>query len=99
MFRLSSTVFTRDAIFRQLCVLRHLVYHFLVRQWLSRFWKAEQAQSLIEYTLILSFVALAAAALFLGSGNSISGIWTTSGSQLSAANSSLSGQSSDGDGH
>jgi Flp pilus assembly pilin Flp len=70
---------------------------------MARFLKAERGQSLIEYTLLLSFVALSAMALFLGSGNSISGLWTASGHQLSAANSSLSGSGAppprDGDGH
>jgi len=32
----------------------------------------------------MAFVALASAALFLGAGGSISGIWTTSNSQLTA---------------
>jgi Flp pilus assembly pilin Flp len=51
------------------------------------FWKEDQGQDLIEYTLLMAFVALASAALFLGAGGSIAGIWTTSNSQLVAANS------------
>ena len=47
----------------------------------------EQGQDLIEYTLLMAFVALASAALFLGAGNSIKGIWSTTNSQLVAANS------------
>ena len=54
------------------------------------FLRDEQGQDLIEYTLLMAFVALASAALFLGAGGSISGIWSTSNSQLSAANSSAS---------
>ena len=50
------------------------------------FWKDEQGQDLIEYTLLMAFVALASAALFLGAGGSINGIWTTSNSNLSQAN-------------
>ena len=46
----------------------------------------EQGQDLIEYSLLMAFVALASAALFLGAGGSIKGIWTTSNSQLTAAN-------------
>ncbi len=46
----------------------------------------EQGQDLIEYTLLMAFVALASAALFLGTGGSISGIWTKVNSQLVAAN-------------
>jgi Flp pilus assembly pilin Flp len=54
------------------------------------FWNDEQGQDLIEYTLLMAFVALASAALFLGAGGSISGIWSTSNSQLVAANASAS---------
>ena len=57
---------------------------------LRNFWNDEQGQDLIEYTLLMAFVALASAALFLGAGGSIKGIWTTTTSQLSAANSSAS---------
>ena len=50
----------------------------------------EQGQDLIEYTLLLAFVALASAALFIGAGNSVKGIWSVTNSQLSAANQSAS---------
>jgi Flp pilus assembly pilin Flp len=50
----------------------------------------ESGQDLIEYTLLMSFVALASAALFMGGGRSIKGIWTASNSQLTAANTSAS---------
>jgi len=50
----------------------------------------ESGQDLIEYTLLMAFVALASAALFLGAGGSISGIWTVSNSQLTAANAQAS---------
>jgi len=55
---------------------------------LRNLWNDEQGQDLIEYTLLMAFVALASAALFLGAGKSISGIWTTSNSQLAAASGS-----------
>jgi len=54
---------------------------------LRNFWQDEQGQDLIEYTLLMAFVALASAALFLGAGGSIKGIWSTTNSQLTAANS------------
>jgi Flp pilus assembly pilin Flp len=57
---------------------------------LRRFWQEEQGQDLIEYTLLMAFVALASASLFIGAGGSITGIWTTSNSQLSAANTQAS---------
>ena len=35
----------------------------------------DQGQDLIEYTLILAFVTLGSAALFMGAGGSVSGVW------------------------
>jgi Flp pilus assembly pilin Flp len=54
---------------------------------LRNLWKEEQGQDLIEYTLLMAFVALASAALFLGTGGSIKGIWSSTNSQLVFANS------------
>ena len=54
------------------------------------FWNDEQGQDLIEYTLLMAFVALASAALFIGAGNSIKGIWGVTSTQLAAANASAS---------
>jgi len=45
---------------------------------------------LIEYTLLLAFVCLASAALFISAGGSVSGIWSVTNSQLGAANTSAS---------
>jgi Flp pilus assembly pilin Flp len=52
---------------------------------LQNFWNDEQGQDLIEYTLLMAFVALASAALFIGAGKSISSIWTSTNTQLSSA--------------
>jgi Flp pilus assembly pilin Flp len=57
---------------------------------LRNFWNDEQGQDLIEYTLLMAFVALASAALFLGAGGSIKGIWTTTNATLTNANTSAS---------
>ena len=57
---------------------------------IRNFWNDDQGQDLIEYTLLMAFVALASAALFLGAGGSIKGIWTTSNSNLEAASTSAS---------
>ena len=57
---------------------------------LMRFWKDEQGQDLIEYTLLIAFVCLATAALFVSSGGSLSGIWTSANSRLDVANTSAS---------
>jgi Flp pilus assembly pilin Flp len=55
-----------------------------------KLWIDDQGQDLIEYTLLLAFVAFASAALFLGGGGSIAGILSTSNSQIVAANASAS---------
>jgi Flp pilus assembly pilin Flp len=47
----------------------------------------EQGQDLIEYTLLLAFVALASAALFIGSGSAVSSIWGVANTNLSTASS------------
>ena len=57
---------------------------------LRNLWNEEEGQDLIEYTLLMAFVALASAALFLGAGGSIQGIWSVTNTQLAAANSSAS---------
>ena len=50
----------------------------------------ENGQDLIEYTLLMAFVALASAALFIGAGKSINSIWTTANGQLANAATSAS---------
>ena len=50
-----------------------------------KFWNDDQGQDLIEYSLLMSFVALASAGLFLIAGGSIRGIWTASNSQLNSS--------------
>jgi Flp pilus assembly pilin Flp len=54
------------------------------------FWHDERGQDLIEYTLMLAFVALASAALFIGSGGNVSTLWTITNNQLSSAATSAS---------
>ncbi|MCC7174874.1 MAG: hypothetical protein IT159_06730 [Bryobacterales bacterium] len=54
------------------------------------FLKDEQGQDLIEYTLLLAFVALASAALFIAAGGSVSGIWNVASSRLATAATSAS---------
>ena len=60
-------------------------------QFITKFIRDEQGQDLIEYTLLMAFVALASAALFIGAGGSINGIWSVSNTQLSGANTAASG--------
>jgi Flp pilus assembly pilin Flp len=52
---------------------------------LANFVKDEQGQDLIEYTLLLAFVALASAALFTSAGTSVNAIWKNANANLSNA--------------
>lgn len=47
--------------------------------------KAGNSGDLIEYTLLLAFVAMASAALFASAGTNIKSIWTKADEQLQAA--------------
>jgi Flp pilus assembly pilin Flp len=57
--------------------------------YLRNFWNDDQGQDLIEYTLLLAFVALASAALFLGAGGTIKNIWNKTNTQLTNANTAV----------
>ncbi len=57
---------------------------------LMRFVKDEQGQDLIEYTLLMAFVALASAAIFTQVGGSVNTIWKSASTQLAAAATSSS---------
>ncbi len=48
-------------------------------------WVNEDGQDLIEYTLLLGFVALASAALMVKAGTSTSNVWSAASSTLSQA--------------
>ncbi len=56
----------------------------------NRFLRDEQGQDLIEYTLLLAFVCLASAALFISAGGSVAGIWTATNTDLANANTAAS---------
>ena len=66
------------------------LFHAFSMEQFENFLADESGQDLIEYTLLMSFVALASAALFAGAGRSVKGIWSSSNSQLTAANTSAS---------
>ena len=56
-----------------------------MKNFFATFVNDEQGQDLIEYTLLLAFVALASAALFTSAGSSVSGIWGTANTNLTNA--------------
>jgi Flp pilus assembly pilin Flp len=60
-------------------------------KYLMNFLKDERGQDLVEYTLLLAFVAIASAALFISAGGSINTIWTTANNTLNTAAASAAG--------
>jgi Flp pilus assembly pilin Flp len=52
---------------------------------ICNFLREESGQDLIEYTLLMAFIALASAAIFIGAGGSISTIWTSASTNLGSA--------------
>jgi len=58
-----------------------------MKQLLGGLIQQEQGQDLVEYTLLLAFVCLASAALFINAGQAVGGIWSTASTELSQANS------------
>ena len=57
-----------------------------MKQFIARFALEDKGQDLVEYTLLLAFVALASAALFIGAGGSLSGIWIDANAVIANAN-------------
>jgi Flp pilus assembly pilin Flp len=57
----------------------------------KQFFGVDQGQDLIEYTLILAFVALASAALFISAGGTVNSIWSITNTQLTNAASAAGG--------
>jgi Flp pilus assembly pilin Flp len=41
----------------------------------KRFWYEQEGQDLVEYSLLLAFVCLVSAALFIGVGRNVAAIW------------------------
>ena len=54
--------------------------------WRRSFLSDESGQDLIEYSLLLAFIALAGAAALIGMGGLTGGLWSTANSRLAAAN-------------
>jgi Flp pilus assembly pilin Flp len=61
-----------------------------MQQMLYQLWREEDGQDLIEYTLLITFIAIATAAV-VGSGqNAIRSIWNSSNSSITQANTAAS---------
>jgi Flp pilus assembly pilin Flp len=58
-----------------------------MKNFVMNFLHEGSGQDLIEYTLLMGFIALASAAIFISAGGSLTTIWSTASSNLSAASS------------
>jgi Flp pilus assembly pilin Flp len=62
----------------------------MISSTLLKFWKEEDGQDLVEYSLLLAFIALAAVALLTTVKGTLSTLWGTINTQLSNANTAAS---------
>jgi Flp pilus assembly pilin Flp len=53
---------------------------------LNLFYTDERGQDLVEYSLLLAFIALAGAAVIIGMNGATSGLWSSANSRLAAPN-------------
>jgi pilus assembly protein Flp/PilA len=56
-----------------------------MKEFLNRLWHEEDGQDMVEYSLLLGFIALAAIALISTAGGSITTIWTNISTNLASA--------------
>jgi Flp pilus assembly pilin Flp len=57
----------------------------------SSFWRDEQGQDLVEYSLLMTFIAIACLAFIESGRGAVQGIWSSSNSQVAAANATVAG--------
>ena len=57
----------------------------LMEQIAQRLWYDEQGQDLTEYSLLLAFVVLTAAGIFMANGTSLQGIWLSTNTLVNQA--------------
>ena len=57
---------------------------------LNTFWREEDGQDLVEYSLLLAFIALAAVVVLQSTSSSLNKLWNTISATLSNAASSAS---------
>lgn len=60
---------------------------------LKAFWKEEDGQDMVEYSLLLAFIALAAVGLLSGIKGSITSIWTAVNTSMTSAATAAKGTS------
>ena len=59
-------------------------------QRMHNFWMDEEGQDLIEYSLLITFIAIACLALIGAGRPAVNGIWTQSNSKLALGNTTAS---------
>ena len=57
------------------------------------FYRDESGQDLVEYSLLMAFVCLASAAMFIGVGKTVASIWGSANTSLSKAYSAANASS------
>jgi len=57
------------------------------------FWQNQGGQDLVEYSLLLAFVCLVSAALFIGVGKNVAAIWGYTSTSMQQAYCAASGSS------
>lgn len=62
----------------------------VAQKWLRRFCDDEDGQDMVEYSLLLAFVAVAAVGLMSGIKSNIKGIYSTISSTLTSASTAAS---------
>ena len=62
----------------------------MINSTLIAFWKEEEGQDLVEYSLLLAFIAIAAVALLSNVKGSINSLWTSVNTAMSSATSAAS---------
>ena len=62
----------------------------MINPTLQAFWNGEEGQDMVEYSLLLAFIALAAVGLLSGIKTQISGLWSTISATLSSTNTAAS---------
>ena len=62
----------------------------MVQSMLKEFWCEENGQDLVEYSLLMAFIAVAAVAMLTSARTSIQGIWNSVNTKLQTAQSDAS---------
>jgi len=62
-----------------------------MRRW--KLYRDESGQDMVEYSLLMAFMCLASAALFLSVGGSVASLWGTANTSLSQAYSAANASS------